>query len=366
MFQWKWVPSYRTIADKALQGLSMEDPAWLAATGQQKDPVLPHEENQMSLQGIPITIIGGDLGCGKTTLLNELLRGKHGLRLAVLINDFGSINIDTQLVQSQNGEVITLANGCICRSIGEGFVQTLTELVGRSAPPEHIIVEASGVSDPCKIYQYAMSVPGLHSSGIIILVDATTVRKRSFDRFAGAAVTNQMKMADLVILNKIDLVKEDQRVDLRAWLQGKVPKARFIETSHSVVPVFIVLGLETAPGSKSVASELSEHDQLYHSDMYEAWSYTSEEPLDGNALRSLAGTLPPGILRAKGVLCLEEDPTHRTTFQLVGKRWSVEPDGAWGGGPHSSRLAMIGLRDKVANSQVKQMIKDNLHVSIVE
>ncbi len=343
----------------------MEDPAWLAATDQQKDPVLPHEENQMSLQGIPITIIGGDLGCGKTTLLNELLRGKHGLRLAVLINDFGSINIDTQLVQSQNGEVITLANGCICRSIGEGFVQTLTELVGRSAPPEHIIVEASGVSDPCKIYQYAMSVPGLHSSGIIILADATTVRKRSFDRSAGAAVTNQIKMADLVILNKIDLVKEEQCVAVRAWLQEKVPRARFIETSHGIVPASIILRLESTQ-SPQAASEPLEHDQMYHTDTYETWGYTSEEPLDGDAFRAQANSLPPGILRAKGVLYLKEDPTHRTIFQLVGKRWSLEPDGAWGEGPHSSRLAMIGLSDKIANSQVKQMIKDNLHVSIVE
>ena len=100
--------------------------------------------------------------------------------LQCFINDFGTINIDTQLVQSQNDEVVTLANGCICRSIGEGLSQTLMKLVGRSAPPEHIIVEASGVSDPCKIYQYAMAVPGLRPGGIVILADASTVRKRSF------------------------------------------------------------------------------------------------------------------------------------------------------------------------------------------
>jgi G3E family GTPase len=322
----------------------------------------------MSLKAIriPITIIGGDLGCGKTTLLNELLRGKHGRRLAVLINDFGSINIDTQFVPSQNGEVITLANGCICRSIGEGFVQTLTELVGRSMPPEHIIIEASGVSDPRKIYHYAMAVPGLRPGGIIILADAATVRKRSFDGSAGAVVTDQLRMADLIILNKIDMVKEEQCVALRAWLQGKVPKARLIETNHSVVPVFIMLGLETAPWPQSVTSGLSEHDQIYHTDIYETLSYTSEEPLDGNALCALVDTLPPGILRAKGVLCLAEKPTHRSIFQLVGKQSSLEPGREWGEEPRTSRLAMISLRDKTTNSQVKQMVKDNLHVSIVE
>ena len=131
------------------------------------------------------------------------------------------------------------------------------------------------------------------------------------------------------------------------------------------MPVSILLGLESVQWQKETFG-LSEHDQIYHTDMYETWGYTSEEPLDGNLLRALADTLPPGILRAKGVLCLEEDPTHRTTFQLVGKRWSLEPCGEWGEGPRPSRLAMIGVREKIANSQVKQMVKDNLHVSIVE
>jgi len=320
----------------------------------------------MSLPGIPVTIIGGDLGCGKTTLLSVLLQGKHGLHLVTLLNDFGSTNIDSQLIQkSQNGEVIPLANGCICRSSGEGLSQTLTELVNLSAPPEHIIIEASGISDPCKIFQYAISIPGLRPGGITILADATTIRKRSFDRSAGTLVTNQMKMADLLILNKIDLVKEEECVALRAWLQGKVPKARFIETSHGAVPVSIILGLESTQWPQT-ASGLSEHDQIYHTDVYETWDYTSKEPLDGNALRTLVDSLPPGIVRAKGVLCLTEKPTRRTIFQLIGKRSSLEPGDEWGEEPRTSRLVMIGLRDKIANSQVKQMLMDNLHLSIVK
>ena len=167
----------------------------------------------------------------------------------------------------------------------------------------------------------------VYASGIIILADAATVRKRSFDRSVGTVVTNQLKKADLIILNKVDLVKEEQRVDLRAWLQGKVPKARFIETSYGVVPASIMLGLKATQWSQCGIRPL-EHDQIYHTDMYETWSYTSEEPLDGNAIRAQVDSLPPGILRAKGVLCLTEDPTHRTIFQLVGKRSSLEPGGS--------------------------------------
>ena len=320
----------------------------------------------MSLKkDIPVTIIGGDLGCGKTTLLNVLLHGKHGLRLAVLLNDFGNINIDAQLVQSQNDEVITLANGCICRSVGDDFSKTLMELAGRSTPPEHIIIEASSLSDPCKIVQYAMAIPGLCSGGIIILADAATIRKRSADRSVGDTVTHQLKMADLLILNKIDLVKEEQRVALRAWMQRTVPKARFIETSQCVVPVSIMLGLGPVQWPQSV-SELSQHDHLYHTDSYETWSYISDELLNGNALRGLMDTLPPNILRAKGVLCLAEEPAHRTIFQLVGEQWSLKADGPWGEDPRSSHMVMLGLRNEIANSYVKQMTSINLHLSAVK
>jgi G3E family GTPase len=322
----------------------------------------------MSVKGIPITIIGGDLGCGKTTLLNSLLHGKHGLRLAVIINDFGSINIDSQLIEWQNNEIIIIPGGCICRSLGDNFSQILTELVNRSSPPEHIILEASSLSDPAKIYRYAMAIPGLRPGGIIILADAKTIQKRSTNRFFGATVTNQLKMADLLILNKINLVKEEQCVAIRAWLQGKVPKARFVETNYAIVPDFITLGLEPQKWSKTVTSDLSllDHDHYYHTDIYETWSYVSKDPLSGEAISSLMNVLPLNILRAKGVLYLTENPTQRTIFQMVGDQWSLNPDREWGDEPRSSHLVMIGIKNDITNSYVKQMINNNLHLSIME
>jgi G3E family GTPase len=362
-----------TITDDHLNSLLVHlheilDPASVKKSTNKTAHSVPHEDIYMRLEAnrIPITIIGGDFGCGKTTLLNTLLRGKHGLRLAVLINDFGSINIDAQLVERQNDDVIALGNGCICRSIGESFVRILTELVESSTPPEHIILEASGVSDLGKIYQYVMAVHGLRPGGIIILADAETIRKRSLSRTVGTAVTSQLKMADLLILNKIDLVKEEQRVALRAWLQGKVPKARFIETSYGVVPAFIMLGLDSSQWSRSVAFELAEHDRAHHNDMYETWSYISEYALEGNAFRSVMDALPPNILRAKGVLYLKEDLTRRTIFQLVGERWSLERYREWSQEPRSSRLVILGLRNEIANSYVKKMMSINLRLSIVK
>src|SRR4051794_19414238 len=125
---------------------------------------------------IPLTVIGGYLGAGKTTLLNRLLHQNEGRRFAVLVNDFGSINIDAALIASHDGETMSLTNGCICCSLANGFLTALTQLRNRAEPPEHIIVEASGVADPLKIAQYGHT-PGFRLESIIVLADAETVRK---------------------------------------------------------------------------------------------------------------------------------------------------------------------------------------------
>ncbi|MEX0741556.1 MAG: GTP-binding protein, partial [Phycisphaeraceae bacterium] len=161
-------------------------------------------------EAIPLTVIGGYLGAGKTTLLNQLLRHNAGRRLAVVVNDFGSINIDAALIAQHDGETMSLANGCICCSLANGFLTVLTQLKDRPDPPEHIIVEASGVADPLKIAQYG-HLPGFCLDGVIVLADAETVRRRSRDKYVGRTVIRQLRGADLLVLTKPDLVTDDDR-----------------------------------------------------------------------------------------------------------------------------------------------------------
>ena len=158
---------------------------------------------------IPLTVIGGYLGAGKTTLLNQLLRHNAGRRLAVLVNDFGSINIDAALITQHDGETMSLTNGCICCSLANGFLTALTQLKERPEPPEHIIVEASGVADPLKIGQYG-HLPGFRLDGVIVLADAETVRRRARDSYVGRTVIRQLQGADVLILTKPDLVSGDR------------------------------------------------------------------------------------------------------------------------------------------------------------
>lgn len=315
--------------------------------------------NGLTMQRIPLTIIGGYLGTGKTTLLNHILRHNEGRQLVVIVNDFGSINIDAELIESQDEEVINLANGCICCTLVDGFITTLINLLNLASPPDHIVVEASGVADPYKLGQYG-HLPGLHLDGVIVVADAETVRRKARDRYVGKTVARQLQGADVIVLNKVDLVTDETRKAARAWLGELVPDAHIIESRHGNVPLPLLLGDVSRTGSPSSNLRLSpgSSDGHHHYLAYDTWSYAADEHLDGDAFRALVERLPEGIIRAKGVLYLKEDPDHRVVFQLVGKRWSLKPGGGWGNAPPRSQLVMIGLPGSIDGSWLEETIKD--------
>ena len=288
---------------------------------------------------IPLTVIGGYLGAGKTTLLNHIIRHTDR-RLAIIVNDFGDINIDADLIESQDGDTINLANGCICCSLIDGFTAGLLSLRKRTPLPEHIVVEASGVADPYKLGRQG-SIPGFRMDGVIVLADAETIRKKTKNKYIGETVTDQLRGADLLILNKIDLVPEEERPSLRAWVQNLVPDARIITASHGAVPFPLLLGIGVK--SDKYESSVSIDHHHHHDSDYISWSYTGESPLDGEKLREVFTSLSEGVLRAKGILYLKENPERKYIFQLVGKRWRIDPAEDWGDEPRITKLVLIGL-----------------------
>jgi len=209
------------------------------------------------------------------------------------------------------------------------------------------------VADPYQLGQQGR-IPGFRLDGVIVLADAETIRKKTKDRFVGETVTRQLRGADLLILNKMDLLPAEKRPLLRAWSQNLVPDVRIIEASHGVVPLPLLLGINEKPdrSERPVRFDLHHH----HDTDYISWSYTGESPLDGEKFREMLKTLPEGILRAKGILYLQENLEKKHIFQLVGKRWSIEVSENWANKPRVTKLVMIGLPNSFVPEQLEKRL----------
>jgi G3E family GTPase len=298
----------------------------------------------------PITVLTGFLGAGKTTLLNRILNGDHGLRIAVMVNDFGSINIDADLVVGveSGGDIISLANGCICCSMRDDMLAAVEQLTERPEQPEYIILEASGVADPSRI---AFSF--IHDS-ILCLVDASQL----------FAVPEQMELknrqiaySDMLILSKTDLVSREEVGRIRAWLDDRFGRYRLVEAPHGEVPMEILLSsgrfdpaqmeADHAPADKCASGHCNHESHQHHTSTFSTWSFETDRPLSLDALRSAASKLPASIYRAKGVVFCSDAPDRRAVLQVVGKRVDISLQDEWGERPPLTQIVAIGSPDGI-------------------
>lgn len=264
---------------------------------------------------IPVVIIGGFLGAGKTTVVNHLLRSSPR-RTAVLVNDFGALNIDAHLIETQDGEVFALANGCVCCSIGPDFSETLARILALTPSPERIVVEGSGVSDPWRIAQLVKLERGAVLEAVIVLADALDLPDLAADRWLADTIVRQIARADIVALTKCDLADEKVKAAARdsiAAIRADVP---VMEISGGALPAVVVSPGQEARPSRFVA-DIPEHG-------FRTWHWLPGSPLDEVRLRNALETLPPAVLRGKAILTLG-DEAGQFTLQLVGRRWTLEP-----------------------------------------
>ena len=316
-----------------------------------------------SSSAVPVTIISGFLGAGKTTLLNRILNGRHGLRVAVLVNDFGSINIDTELIVGIEDDAISLANGCVCCNIRDDLVETVEMVIGRPERPEYILLEASGVADPSGIAMTFVQPnfrDRIRLDSIISIVDAEQAFAYPEYPAVEELKMRQIGFSDMVILNKVDLVdgKELQRV--RDWIIGRLRRVRIVETEQCDVPLEILLGVGRFEAQQLVAGS-NGHDRDYTSDhgrAFSTWSYETEQPLSLEALgEMIRRELPGNIYRCKGVVYSQEAPEKRAILQVVGRRSDVSLGDEWGDIRPRTQIVAIAAAGSLDTEQLTALFE---------
>ena len=300
---------------------------------------------------IPVTVVGGYLGAGKTTLVNHLLRTAGGLRIAILVNDFGALPIDADLIEAQDEDLISIAGGCICCSFGSDLMDALVKISKRVPAPDHVVIETSGVALPGSVARSVALIAAYSIAGVVVLADGETVVARAADRYMGDTITRQLAEADLVILNKADLVASAQLEGLRHWIAKSAPQARLIEAARGEVPVNVMLGVGYSQAAmKSTGLLVSGvlkpvEDASTH---YESASFAVPRAVDTAQLAQALANPDCGLIRAKGVL-RDIDGTLKA-LQVVGARFEVTTFA----GQADPGIVCIGLRGNMNRAAIER------------
>ncbi|WP_353673372.1 GTP-binding protein [Synechocystis sp. LKSZ1] len=346
--------------------------------------------------GLPVTIITGFLGSGKTTLLNYILSNQQGLKTAVLVNEFGEIGIDNELIIATGDDMVELSNGCVCCTINEDLIAAVYKVLERPEKVDYLVVETTGLADPLPV---ALTFLGTELrdmtrlDSIITLVDCENF---SLDLFNSQAAQSQITYGDIIVLNKTDLVDEADVDALEVRIRDMKESARILRTQKAQVPLPLILSVGLFESDKYYQPKAENHAHDHHNhghhhhdhectaecnhdhehhhhdhshhdhghsttagnnhlemDGFTSLSIESDKPFSIRKFQYfLDNQLPSTVFRAKGILWFEESP-KRHIFHLSGKRFSLEDDD-WKGQP-KNQLVLIG--QNLNHEQLKQQIE---------
>ena len=207
--------------------------------------------------GIPLTLISGYLGTGKTTLINNLLRTTKK-KIALLVNDFGDVNIDESLIEARTDSVLSIAGGCVCCSYGNELIETLESMNSNEILPDHIVLEASGIALPSKIIQTISLMDFLSFHGTVLLTDASRLRSQLNDLYISDTISLQIEQHDLLVLNKTDLLEEDELLNCIDTLSKRFEIRKFLKTVNAHIEEKDML-LDFGPSHKINLEKKQEH-----------------------------------------------------------------------------------------------------------
>ncbi len=238
---------------------------------------------------LPITVLSGYLGAGKTTLVNRLLKEDHGKRLMVLVNDFGAVNIDADLLSNCGANTMALTNGCVCCSLEGDLFDALNTVMDMSPRPEHLIVETSGIADPASIAAAAIAEPSLSYAGIVTLVDALNFDDLMRDPEVGPQVKNQVSAADLVLISRCPENPDvlERLADLGARMPMALPDGPVANLLLDLVPM---------PKGRAPVSHPA----------YVSWAHQSHTTVNRERLGEKLANRPTGLYRMKGTVLTDD------------------------------------------------------------
>ena len=290
---------------------------------------------------VPVTVVAGYLGAGKTTLINELLAHNHGKRLAVLVNDFGAVNIDAVLIADHDGQTISLKNGCVCCSIADELGDALDRVLALEPAPDQIVIEASGVADPANVAAYGQGWPGCRLDAVVVLADAETIQAKSRDQFVGELVVRQLRRADIVMATKCDLVTEAELAAVVEWLAKTAPDAPILTRRAGQLEPELLL--ETSQPFDTPSPQQAHAGNGSAGPAFDSAVVEVDGTLDRDRCEAALRDWPDSVLRVKGVLRLDGPSGGLHVVQRVGRRWSIEPAPDGLNSTHTGKLVVIGL-----------------------
>ena len=338
------------------------------------------------LAKIPVTIITGFLGAGKTTLIRHLMANPQGKRLAVLVNEFGTVGVDGDILKSCADEncpvenIVELSNGCICCTVADDFIPTIEALLALPKRPDHILIETSGLALPKPLLK-AFDWPGIRSlitvDGVITLADAEAVAAGRFaqdtlseaalqaqhDTPLGEVFEDQISCADIVLLSKADLAGEVGVAAARAVIQAEAAEKNrvnlpILTMTEGVIDPRVILGLKAA-AEDDLAGRPSHHDEEegHEHDDFNSVVVDLAEVCDVEALTASIVRLAreQKILRVKGYVAVAGKPM-RMLVQAVGERVRTQYDRPWGTGPRASHLVVIAERGDIDEAAIARVL----------